>query len=134
MTARFLTPLRMEQVGADQFDLTSDLIFYSEKFRGTCTAKAGYRSDFASIPKILGSITPKYGGFNAAAVIHDAALTDDLYADNGYRQTWVRGYANDLFSEGLQACGVTWWRRKLMMAAVRMFADKSHPSVKGQAA
>lgn len=125
MTARFLTPLQVEQVGPDHFRLLADLTFYTEKFRGTCTAKAGYVTDFASVPKLLGSITPKYGGFNCAAVIHDAALTNDLYADTGERQNWTRGYANDLFAEGLKACGVSWWRRTLMMASVRLFADKA---------
>lgn len=124
MTARFLTPLQVEQVGPDRFRLLADLTFYSAKFQGTCTARAGYECDFASVPKIVGSLVPKYGGFNAAAVIHDAALTNDLYADTGHRQHWTRGYANDLFAEGLEATGVSWWRRKLMVAAVRLFADK----------
>ena len=125
MKPHFLTPLDARQVGPDQWKLLSDLTFYTEKFRGTCTARAGYACDFASIPKVIGSLVPKYGGFNAAAVIHDAALTNDLYADTGERQTWTRGYANDLFAEGLKATGVSWWRRSLMVAAVRMFADKT---------
>lgn len=124
MKAHFVTTLKMEQVGPDMFDTLGDLIFYSEKFRGTVTVKAGYRTDLASIFKVLGTLIPKYGGFNAAAVIHDAALTNDCFADTGERQTWTRGYANDLFSEGLKACGVSWWRRSLMVAAVRLFADK----------
>lgn len=124
MKSVFLTSLHVEQVGTHKWKLLADLVFYSEKFRGTCTAKAGYISDFASSPNIFGSFVSKYGGFNAAAVIHDAALTNDLYADTGDRQNWTRDFANDLFSEGLEACEVSWFMRKIRMIAVRLFADK----------
>lgn len=121
---RFLTDLDLRQIGPDRFRLLADLIFYSAHFRGQVIVRAGFETDLASVPKIVASLVPKYGGFNAAAVIHDAALEHRCVADDGRRQNWTRGFANDLFAEGLAACGVSWWRRQLMIAAVRAFATR----------
>jgi hypothetical protein len=130
MTAKFLDPLRVVQIGPHRWRLLADLRFYSAQYRGVFIAPTGYECDFASVPRILGSLIPKTGGYNCVGVIHDAGYTNNLVTADGQRIFTVKQVADDLFAEGLKAVGVNWFQRVLMVQAVRRFGDpEGHPSV-----
>ena len=72
----------------------------------------GTYTDFASIPRPLWAIFPKWGKYGNAAVIHDW-----LYWD----QSRSRREADDIFLEGMQILEVSAWTRKTIYYAVRWF-------------
>lgn len=90
------------------------------------TVPAGFKTDFASVPRLPLSflLTGDFG--HKAAVVHDY-----LYSLKVKRR-WV----DAVFEAGLRAEEVPWWRRKLMWGAVRSFGwvfyrdkkDESEPN------
>lgn len=73
---------------------------------------AGFQTDFASVPRILWMVLPKWGKYGNAAVIHDW-----LY----WKQDHSRAEADRIFLEGMSRLGVSAWTKYLMYYAVRAF-------------
>jgi hypothetical protein len=72
----------------------------------------GTYTDFASIPRPLWAIFPKWGKYGNAAVVHDW-----LYWD----QPRSRREADDIFLEGMEILEVPKWKRRTIYYAVRWF-------------
>lgn len=72
----------------------------------------GTYTDFASIPRPLWAIFPRWGKYGNAAVIHDW-----LYWD----QSRGRKEADDIFLEGMEVLDVPAWKRNTIYRAVRIF-------------
>ncbi len=72
----------------------------------------GFMTDFASIPRPLWVLLPKWGRYGNASVIHDW-----LY----WRQERLRPAADRIFLEGMVALRVGWLTRTLIYLAVRTF-------------
>ena len=72
----------------------------------------GTFTDFASIPRILWSVLPRWGKYGNAAVIHDW-----LYWD----QARTRKEADLILLEGMQVLEVSAWKRSAIYWAVRGF-------------
>jgi len=72
----------------------------------------GTYTDFASIPRPLWAIFPRWGKYGNAAVIHDWMYWD---------QSRSRKEADDIFLEGMEVLEVPSWTRKTIYRAVRMF-------------
>ena len=72
----------------------------------------GTHTDFASIPRPLWAIFPKWGKYGNAAVIHDW-----LYWD----QSRSRKEADDIFLKGMEVLEVPKWKRYTIYYAVRWF-------------
>ncbi len=74
----------------------------------------GFKTDFASIPKIfwsiIGSPTGKYTG---ASVIHDYCY---------YKGMYTRKRSDQIFLEAMKVLKVSWWKRYSMYFAVRIGA------------
>ena len=127
-TARFLSPLRTEKLGAQRWILTDDLVFESKVLRGRFIAPRGFQTDLASIPRALWAICPKVDVYDAAAVIHDAAYGNALTTFSGYRVFLIKTLADDLFYEACRVEGVSAFRARLMHWAVSTFGDPlGHP-------
>ena len=74
------------------------------------TVPAGFKTDLASIPRLFWRILPRDGGkYRAAAVVHDYMVG---------RVPW--SHAATIFSEALRDNGTGDFRRRLMVAAVRL--------------
>lgn len=77
----------------------------------------GYRTDFASIPRLFWRILPPVGRYGKAAVIHDwlcdvrPKLCSHIVAAN-------------VFDEAMAVLGVPWITRKIMVRAVKWFGPK----------
>lgn len=72
----------------------------------------GTYTDFASIPRLLWAIFPRWGKYGNAAVIHDW-----MY----WNQPRSRREADDIFLEGMEVLEVPKWKRNTIYYAVRWF-------------
>ena len=118
--AGFLTPLHVNDLDGEHFELLSDLVFQSVQYPGLYTVKAGYVFDFASIPRGLWNVVPKNGLYDRAAGIHDAAYTGDLRNRSGERLHVTKDIADALFLEAMRADGVNLVMARMMYWAVQV--------------
>ena len=98
------------------FKVAEDFTYYT--FVPDCIyeikIKQGFLTDFASVPRIpfIFSLFGDAHGTRAAAVIHDACYRYKLFS---------RKESDDIFLEAMKVAGASWWRRRIMHAAVRVF-------------
>lgn len=111
--ARFLTPLRMEDINGHTVRLFEPLKYQTDVgYLGVITVPAGFVTDFASVPRGLWNLFPPQGQYSRAAVVHDFL----------YRCTDVdRELCDQVFLEAMQLLGVSWLTRRLMFRAVRIW-------------
>lgn len=115
--SRFLSPLyatpHAREAGRTTWRLVSDLQFHHAPKDHVITARAGFITDYASIPRLplVWWLMSDHG--HAAAVIHDHLCRDPATP---------RRYADEVFLEALTVLGVSWWRRRTMYQAVRTYA------------
>ncbi len=83
----------------------------------------GTYTDFASIPRSLWAIFPRWGKYGNAAVIHDW-----LYWD----QSRSRQEADDIFLEGMEVLEVSKWKRYAIYYAVRSFGGFAWRSIQSK--
>jgi len=73
---------------------------------------AGFKTDFASVPRMLWNIIPPDGNYTQAAVLHDY-----MY----FRQLFKRSKCDKIFLEAMEVLKVSLWKRKIMYQSVRLF-------------
>ncbi|MFC4373053.1 DUF1353 domain-containing protein [Nocardia halotolerans] len=99
----------VEELDAKFWRLTEPLTY-----RGaveTFTVPAGFRTDFASVPRALVWLIPRYGDYTRAAILHDyLCRTGEVGPAD----------ADGLFRRSLREAGVSVPRRWMMWAAVRL--------------
>ncbi|MBX6389079.1 MAG: DUF1353 domain-containing protein [Frankia sp.] len=83
-----------------------------------------FGTDFASVPRVLTWLLPRYGVYTRAAILHDYLW---VLADQG---AIPRVDADGLFRRALRELGVSVVRRWLMWAAVRVGAVSRSRSIK----
>lgn len=128
MTAKFLTPLRTEKIGAQRWLLIDDLVYQTVLFNGYFVAPRGFQTDMASIPRLAWAVFPKVDVYDAAAVIHDAAYVGALLTKQGERVRLIKPFADNVFYEACRAQGTSLVRAKLMYWAVSLFGNPDeHP-------
>lgn len=114
----FLHPLPeiRRHIASGEYELCGDL-----KYKGAhdvITAEHGYRTDLASIPKLLQWWTPPSGTYEAAAIIHDKCC-DALNADKPILNSKD---TDGLFRRMMAELDVPILKRWIMWAAVRWAA------------
>ena len=97
-------------LGERPFELIDAIQFESSTGR-VITVPAGYRTDFASVPRFFHRIVSPVGRHGKAAIVHDW-LCDESPKTTDYWQ------AAEIFDEAMEALGVSRIRRKIMVAAV----------------
>lgn len=87
---------------------------------GSITVEAGFVSDFASVPWVFTRVCPRFGPYNAAAVVHDW-----LYQHPAIGGTQIgRPTADRVFlAMMLSLPKVPRWKARLMYMAVRLGAE-----------
>lgn len=80
----------------------------------TVNVEVGFQTDFASIPRVLWWLLPKWGKYGNAAVIHDW-----LYWNQGR----PRGDADKIMLEAMEVLTVPRYKRYAIYWAVRLFGD-----------
>lgn len=110
--AFFLNKLQVEEVGQGWFRLLAPLAFSSVICREIIYVPAGFKTDFASVPRIPMIYAAVGGVGDAAAVIHDYLYTC---------RDCPRSKADRVFREALAVCEVGPVRRGIMWVGVRIF-------------
>ncbi|MGH8868087.1 MAG: DUF1353 domain-containing protein [Actinomycetes bacterium] len=77
-------------------------------------ARVDDRTDFASVPRVLIWLVPRYGRYTAAAILHDHLWAKDVPAGN-----LTLGQADGIFRRAMRELGVPFLQRWMMWAAVR---------------
>jgi len=84
---------------------------------GRCwTIPKGFRTDFASVPKIFWNILPPFGRYGKAALLHDYFYRTQIIP---------RKEADKIFLEAMLMMGVPAWKAYIMYWAVRLFGWKA---------
>lgn len=78
----------------------------------TISVPAGFRTDFATVPRCLWWLFPPQGEYNRAAIIHDYLCVHPEFD---------RTLADELFRVVLTEIGVKWWVRVCLYRAVRTY-------------
>lgn len=91
--------------------LSSELVYDSDMV-GTITVPVGFRTNFASVPRVPVAYTLAGDTARAAATIHDY-----LYS----RRRYPRLICDSIFLEAMKATKIPWWRRHMMYLGVRLF-------------
>ena len=113
----FPLPLVLENAGmrgrSRLFKLAAPFVFVSSK--GKLEVPAGFLTEGMSIPPVMWSwCNPFAKGFEIS-VFHDYFYAEEnIYG-------FTRKEADDLFLEGMSACGVPWLKRQAIYRAVRLF-------------
>lgn len=117
MSGVFITPFDVRLIASDPeyWELLCDLVFDSSAF-GQVTAKAGFVTNCASVPRIPVAFL-LLGGYAKKP----SALHDHLYSFPG---EMTREQCDKIFLEAMKADGVSAWRRNAMYIAVRAFGGK----------
>lgn len=123
MKVVFKTALRVEETENGFWELTTP--FYVTVFRDAQTPESfpthrivvdnGFVTDFCSVPRMPFTYLLMGGIGNRAGVLHDWLYSIEC------REAIEREEADAILKEALAVCGVSWGKRFLMHAAVRMF-------------
>ncbi|WP_336086915.1 DUF1353 domain-containing protein [Nocardia sp. SSK8] len=99
----------VEELDAKFWRLTEPLTYQGAV--ETFTVPAGFRTDFASVPRALVWLIPRYGAYTRAAILHDYLCRGDEVG---------RADADGIFRRCLREFGISVPRRWMMWAAVRL--------------
>lgn len=117
VVSKFLTPLVVQELDefAGTWQLQAPLVYQSDLLGKIVTAPAGFVTDFASVPRILGVYDLEGGRCNKAATIHDLLYT---LGSAGAMQI-DRATADGVLREAILASGYSAVTAALFYAAVR---------------
>jgi hypothetical protein len=96
---------------------TEGALIFGSSTGETFHVPAGYRTDFASVPRVPLAYLLTGDSAHMSAILHDWLCTD-LYP---HVMTWKE--AADIFREAMGAEGVPAWRAWVMYWAVRLFGE-----------
>jgi Protein of unknown function (DUF1353) len=92
---------------------TVDPLVYRGR-RDRFVVPAGFRTDFASVPRVVAWLVPRYGAYTLAVILHDWLVDEGI--DSG---AVTARQADGLFRRVMRESGVPVLRRWLMWAGVR---------------
>lgn len=111
----FLTKLGVDEVDDVNWRLTRDLVFKTKDIE--YRVPVDYVTDFASVPRATAWLYPRTGLYSKSAVLHDWLITDML--PTGFITSTE---VDRMFREAMKVSGVTFPRRWVMWAGVRLGA------------
>lgn len=112
--ARFTSKLIVEDDGGFPFTLVYPLAYESDRI-GSFVVPAGFKTDFASIPRVLWNLLPPVGRYDAAAVLHDY-----LYQRPSGAPKVTRSIADHVLLEAMDTLRVILPARVAIFAGVRL--------------
>jgi hypothetical protein len=103
--------LTVRRVDADRWSLVDDLVYQGrwERF----VVPAGFRTDFASVPRVVTWLIPRFGAYTLAAILHDWLCSAGIGTVVTARE------ADGIFRRVMRESGVPVLRRWMMWAGVR---------------
>jgi len=109
----------VEEIDARRWQLIHPVIYKTG--RHEFTVPAGFKTDFASVPRAFIWLVPPYGKYTKAAILHDFLCKQPHFN---------RSQADAIFRRAMQELGVSFLRRWQMWAAVRAGARLKHTTFK----
>jgi hypothetical protein len=119
MHVEFITQLRVTKTNG-KWTLLDPFVVRVDDY--PWVVPAGYKTDFASVPRV------PFAYLLAGNAAHKAAVLHDYMYSKGYD----RKLADDIFYYAMEAEGVPDWRRNLMYAAVRAFGGSAYQKSEDQ--
>ena len=101
----------MRRVDADRWALVDELVYQGRWQR--FVVPAGFRTDFATVPRVVTWLIPRFGAYTLAAILHDWLCTAGIGAVVTARE------ADGIFRRVMRESGVPVLRRWMMWAGVR---------------
>jgi hypothetical protein len=115
-TQPFEVKVHNEPLKENPFEILESFTFYSEIFEGfKVSIPKGYRTNFASVPRIFWAIVPPIGKYSKATVVHDYLIDTMEEHDLNIHQV------NRLFKEAMDVSGVNWFYRNIMFVSVEFY-------------
>lgn len=108
----FTDPLTVTKIGERLWQVEREFTYYigEENSNEFVTVPKGFKTDFASVPRIFWRILPPDGMYTQASVLHDYMCI-----------TGLKSRADRVFYESMGVLGVSSWQRSIMFFAVRIF-------------
>lgn len=119
MNAKFLTDLECKLIEDGWWRRTWELIaplkYFSALAGEVIVVRAGFRTDFASVPRL-----PLMWWLVGSTQQRPAVIHDWLYRGQKCTKTWSRKKCDQVFLEAMRVEGANLVHRQLMYAAVRV--------------
>ena len=115
----FLSDIEVKRHAGDngEWELLTDLIYIGN--RDQFLVPKGFKTDFASIPRIVNSIVPKNGRHDGAAIVHDYLYREQPRVAPAMNPI-TRLDSDRIFRRIMKELGVGIIRRNLIYRAVRL--------------
>lgn len=109
----FLSELVLIPTDGNKWKLSQPLSYSSASF--STIVPEGFKTDLASIPRIVRPLIPVHGKHTRAAVLHDY-----LYVSQKIQGEWIkRSHADRAFYNAMLELGVNRFKARIMWGAVR---------------
>lgn len=119
-------PVPMTPISNFHWRIESPFIYFSDIGNGfQVQIRAGFITDFASIPKIFWPLYPPWNySYGYAAVVHDYLYSADehRFSDGSHKTT--REIADRIFLEAMQVLGTPRLRSEMLYTAVKWFGQR----------
>lgn len=111
----FTTPLIAELVGKNKWRIYKKFTYHVNKYpsKEIITIHKGFKTDFASVPRLFWVFISPIDKHGKAAVVHDYCYKYGYY---------TRKRSDEIFLEAMIILNVPKWKRIAMYYSVRMFA------------
>jgi hypothetical protein len=103
--------LTVSRVDADTWELVDELVYQGRRER--FVVPAGFRTDFASVPRVVTWLVPRFGAYTLAAILHDWLCSEGIRSGEVTSRE-----ADGIFRRVMRESGVSVLRRWLMWAGV----------------
>ena len=108
-----MTRLNTMPIDDKYWEVLEDYTYRTSK--GLVTVPKGFKTDYASVPRVFRNIINSYGKHGRAAVVHDWLYSSKCTLDV------TREEADKIFLEIMKECGVGTIKRQFMYRMVRLF-------------
>lgn len=98
--------------GTGRFRLVKDLAYHAEG-GSVYTVPRGFKTDLASVPRLLWAVYSPHDLYLSASVLHD------FFCESSFIS---RKDGDKLFLEAMKHSNVNWWKRHVVFWAVRIYA------------
>lgn len=104
--------LTVRRVDANTWSLVDELVYRGDRQR--FVVPAGFRTDFATVPRVVTWLVPRFGAYTLAAVLHDWLCSEGIRSGSVSARE-----ADGIFRRVMRESGVPVLRRWLMWTGVR---------------
>jgi len=110
----FTKPLIVKKLKSGLWEVVVGFKYYvgEEGSKDFVFVPSGFKTDFASVPRIFWAILPPDGHYTQASCLHDF-----LYS----KKVRSRVECDKIFLESMKVLKVSWWKRRVIFHAVRLF-------------